>query len=188
MSGYQTRPARDPLTAEQLIRLPDDGLRCELVRGRLIREPPAGGEHGWLGINIAVFLRDFVRDDELGFVFGADTGFILFRQPDTVRAPDAAFVAAERLPHGPPRGYVPLAPDLAVEIVSPSDRMSDVTRKVMDYLDAGTRLVWVIDPATRTAAVHRSRSDVLMLRDDDTLEGGEVLPGFRLALADLLNG
>ena len=83
---------------------------------------------------------------------------------------------------------MPFAPDLAVEIVSPTDRMSDVTRKVLDYVDAGARLVWIIDPVNRTVAVHRSRSDVIMLRDSDTLDGGDVLPGFRLALAELLDG
>ena len=105
-----------------------------------------------------------------------------------MRAPDVSFVVSNRLPAGPPQGYVPFAPDLAVEIVSPSDRASDVTRRLIDYLDAGSRLVWVIDPGTRTAAVHRSPSDVFMLREHDVLDGGDVLPGFRLPLAELFNG
>lgn len=187
MSLYSdNRP--DTLTADELLRMPDDGWRYELLRGRLLREPPAGAEHSRLGVTLGARLREFVRARKLGFVFGADCGFRIAADPDTVRAPDAAFVAAERLPTGPPRGYVPFAPDLAVEIVSPSDRMSDVTRKVIDCLDAGTRAVWVIDPATRTAAVHRSRSDVLMLREHDTIDGADVLPGFRLPLAELFDG
>jgi Uma2 family endonuclease len=187
MSSYSGRP-HDPVTADELRHMPDDGWRYELLRGRLLREPPAGAEHSWLGVTLAARLRDFVHAGELGFVFGADCGFRITTDPDTVRAPDVAFVIGDRLPGGPPRGYVPFAPDLAVEIVSPTDRMSDVTRKVADYIDAGTRLVWIIDPVTRTAAVHRSRSDVKMLRDSDTLDGGDVLPGFRLPLAELLDG
>ena len=187
MSSYSSRP-RDPVTADDLRRMPDDGWRYELLRGRLLREPPAGAEHSWLGVTLAARLRDFVHVRELGFVFGADCGFRITTDPDTVRAPDVAFVMADRLPTGPPRGYVPFAPDLAVEIVSPTDRMSDVTRKVVDYLDAGTRLVWIIDAVNRTAAVHPGRSDVIMLRDSDTLDGGDVLPGFRLPLAELLGG
>ena len=186
MNVYSSSTPHTPVTADELLRIPDDGWRYELLRGRLLRDPPAGAEHSWLGVTLGASLRDFVHAANLGFVFGADCGFKIATDPDTVRAPDVAFVAAARLPAGPPPGYVPFAPDLAVEIVSPSDRMSDITRKVIDYLDAGTRLVWVIDPSTRTAAVHRGRGDVLMLREDDMLVGGDVLPGFRLPLVDLL--
>lgn len=175
-------------TADELLGMPDDGWRYELLRGRLLREPPAGGEHSWVGVTLGARLREFVGTRHPGFVFGADCGFRIATDPDTVRAPDASFVSAERLPAGPPRGYVPFAPDLAVEIVSPSDRMSHVTGKVIDYLDAGTRLVWVIDPATRTAAVYRSRTEVFLLRENDALDGDEVLPGFRAPVAELLDG
>lgn len=186
MSIYSDSSSHSPITADELLRLPDDGWRYELLHGRLLREPLAGAEHSWLGVMLGARLRDFVGDGNLGYVFGADCGFRIATDPDTVRAPDVAFVTGERLPAGPPRGYVPFAPDLAVEIVSPTDRMSDVTRKIVDYLDAGTRLVWVIDPATRTAAVHRTGNDVVMIRDGDVLDGGDVLPGFRLPLTDLL--
>ena len=188
MSRYSDSRTRTPVTADELLHLPDDGWRYELHRGRLLREPPTGAEHSWLGVTLGRRLGDFVADTRAGFVFGADCGFRIAVDPDTVRAPDISFVVSDRLPSGPPRGYVPFAPDLAVEIVSPSDRLSDVTRKVIDYLDAGSRLVWVIDPGTRTAAVHRSRSDVLMLREHDVLDGGDVLPGFRLPLAELFGG
>jgi Uma2 family endonuclease len=188
MSPYSDSRGHTSVTADELLRMPDDGWRYELLRGRLLREPPAGAEHSWLGVALGRRLGEFAHAARAGFVFGADCGFRIALDPDTVRAPDVSFVAADRLPSGPPRGYVPFAPDLAVEIVSPSDRVSDVTRKVIDYLDAGTRLVWVIDPVTRTAAVHRSRSDVLMLRERDVLEGGDVLPGFRLPLAELFDG
>jgi Uma2 family endonuclease len=118
-------------------------------------------------------------------VFGADTGFILSRAPDTVRAPDIAFVAEGRFETGLPFGYVPFAPDLAVEIVSPSNTASELQAKVLEYLEAGTRLVWVIDPRRETVMVYRSRDDIRILGRDDELDAADVLPGFKLALSEL---
>ncbi|MGH7543389.1 MAG: Uma2 family endonuclease [Gemmatimonadota bacterium] len=175
------------LTIEEFERLPDDGMRMELVRGQVVREPPAGFEHGAIGIDLGAILRQFVKGLELGKVVGADTGFVLFDEPPTVRAPDVAFVARDRLTFDP-RRFVPFAPDLAVEIVSPLSTVSEIHGKVMDYLDAGTRAVWVVDPGSRSVTVYRARDDVQWLTGDDDLDGRPVLPGFRLRLSELFPG
>jgi Uma2 family endonuclease len=172
-----------PLTIEEFERLPDEASRMELVRGHVVREPPAGFEHGALAVRIASSLDTFVRRHGLGKVLGAETGFVLFDDPPTVRAPDVAFVARERLP-ADRRGYARLAPDLAVEIVSPSNTHSEIQDKVFDYLDAGTRLVWVVEPRGRTVTVYRSRDAIRILTSDQEIGGGDVLPGFRIPVSE----
>jgi Uma2 family endonuclease len=166
-------------TADELFVMPDDGFRYELVRGELRRMPPAGSEHGAVIMNIGTPIHQFVKAHSLGAVFGAKTGFKIAADPDTVRAPDLAFVRRERIPEGGiPRGFWPGAPDLAVEVVSPGDTYTEVEEKVQDWLDAGTRMVLVVNPRTRTLAVYTSHHDVMRLTESDTLDGGEVLPGF----------
>jgi Uma2 family endonuclease len=185
------RPARAPAvplirTAEELFCLPDDGFRYELVAGELIQRTPSGAQHGDFSSFMAHRLRAFVDPRGLGRVSGAETGFILRRDPDTVRAPDAAFIRKERVPPGgPPKTFWPFAPDLAVEVVSPNDPASPLLRKVRDYLRAGTRLVWVIDPDVRTVTVYKSPRVARVLEIGDVLTGEPVLPGFRLPLAEL---
>lgn len=174
-----------PLTVEQFERLPDDGHRLELVRGRVVRESLAGFEHGRMAARIAHYLEEYVKGRRLGIVCGAETGFLLSTEPATVRGPDAAFVRADRVPAERVRGYFPGAPDLAAEILSPSSTAGEVRAKVRDYLEAGTRVVWVVDPEARTVAVHRARSGARILGESDELDGGDVLPGFRLPLAQL---
>ncbi|MGH7556734.1 MAG: Uma2 family endonuclease [Gemmatimonadota bacterium] len=183
---------RDPLasqgtllTIEEFHRLPDDGWRCELVRGEVVREPPAGYEHGRLANRILHLLTSFVEERGLGEVLASETGFVLFEEPPTVRAPDAAFVAGGRIPSPAPPGYGRLAPDLAVEVVSPSNTVADIHAKVMDYLDAGSRLVWVMDPSTRSVTAYRSRKRIRLLTEGDELDGEDVLPGFRMPLAEV---
>lgn len=174
------------MTAEELLRLPDDGKRHELIEGTLNETPPAGTEHGLIAMNAGAILFQFARQRELGEVFAAETGFVLSSEPDTVRAPDAAFVAADRLPSGGlPAGYLRLAPDLAVEVVSPSDTAADLQGKVYDWLDAGCRLAWVVYPATRSVTVFRSRHDVRALGEEDTLDGSPVFDGFNIQVRDL---
>jgi Uma2 family endonuclease len=172
-----------PVTIEEFERLPDEPSRMELVRGHVVREPPAGFEHGGIAVRIASCLDAFVRRHELGKVLGAETGFVLFDDPPTVRAPDVAFVARDRLP-ADPRGFARLAPDLAVEIVSPSNTLSEIQDKVFDYLDAGTRLVWVIEPRARTVTVYRSREDIRILTSNQEIDGGQVLPGFQIQVSE----
>ena len=167
-------------TAEDLLERPDDGRRYELVEGELIAMTPAGARHGAVAFRLARLLDEHVEARRLGVGGAGEAGFILRRDPDVVRAPDVSFVAAARVPAtGIPSGYWPCAPDLAVEIVSPSDRFSDVHRKIEDYFAAGARLVWVVDPETRVVHVHRSPHDVQVVGGEAELTGGDVLPGFR---------
>jgi Uma2 family endonuclease len=173
------------LTVEEFTRFPDDGCRWELVRGRAVKEPPAGFEHSSIGVRIASLLHRYVQVRDLGEVVGPDGGFVLFDEPPTVRAPDVAFVAEARLTFDT-RKFAPLAPDLAVEIVSPSNTVSEIHHKVMDYLDAGSRLVWVVDPGSRTVTVYRSREAIRLLTEGELLEGGDVLPGFHVEVSELL--
>ena len=173
-------PAQRTVTAEELFALPDDEWRRELVDGEIIRRTPTGAAHGVLTAWIGHLLHEHVSMRGLGVCCGAETGFILRRDPDVVRAPDAAFVAAHRIPDtGIPASYWPFAPDLAVEVVSPSDRLSDVQAKVAEYFAAGARQVWVIDPASRTVHAHRSPRRAEVFDVDGTLTGGDLLPEFR---------
>ncbi len=170
-------------TAEELLKAGDIG-RCELVRGHLVMMVPAGADHGRIANEMAFRLTQFVRSRKLGAVFAAETGFILSRDPDTVRAPDAAFVRKDRAAT-PSRGYYPGAPDLAVEVVSPDDRPGEVKEKVDEWLGAGTRAVWVVDPETRTVAVHEPGRAARVIGEDGILRGGRVLRGFELPVREI---
>ena len=182
------RTKKTTLTAEELLRLSTTGRRYELVKGELFEMPPAGGRHGSVAMRIGIVLGSYVRANDLGEVFAAETGFILRRDPDTVRAPDAAFVDRERLPAGElPPGYLEMVPDLAVEVVSPGDSAREVLEKVADWMRSGVRLVWAIDPATRSVIVYRLLDDFDVLSEDDTLDGGRVIPGFSANLKDLFS-
>ena len=174
------------LNAEELLRLSSTGRRYELVKGELFEMPPAGGRHGGVAMRVGALLDAHVSTSQLGRVFAAETGFILRRNPDTVRAPDASFVAGDRLPEGElPVGYLELAPDLAVEVASPSDTTREIQEKVADWLRAGTRMVWVIYPATNSATVHRSLDRSEELPGDGSLQGEDVVPGFACNLSEL---
>ena len=148
---------------------------------------PAGFEHSGIGVRIAVVLQNFVAPRNLGVVVGADAGFHIAHDPDTVRAPDAAFVRADRVGAKHPRGFFQGAPDLAVEVVSPGDRASEVLAKVHEWLDAGCRTVWVVDPQTRTVSVHLSRREITVLQESDILGGGDLLPGFSVPVSELFS-
>ncbi|MGQ9626401.1 MAG: Uma2 family endonuclease [Anaerolineae bacterium] len=173
------------MTGEELLRLPDDGFRYELVKGELIKMAPPGAWHGALAVHLGSLLNQYVRARGLGVVT-VEAGYYLARDPDTVRGPDVSFVSRARIPaEGIPKGFWPFAPDLAVEIVSPGDTAEEVMARVSDYLRAGTRLVWVVQPATKTVTEYRSFSQVRVLTEEDMLEGGEVLPGFVCQVAEL---
>jgi len=174
------------MTAEELLRLPDTGHRYELIAGRLVKMPPTGGAHGAVANDLAYYLTAYVLSGQLGRVFAAETGFILRRNPDTVRAPDVAYVAKERLPEGPlPSMFLQLAPDLLAEVTSPSDRPSEVQAKVEDWLRSGVRLVWVVDPATQTVTAFQAGGEPRVFRQEDDLTADPVLPGFRCRVAEL---
>ena len=183
-------PQKTLVTAELLpglsSRLSSEGKRTELVEGELVVMAPAGGRHGRIANTIAYFLTQVSRDRKWGTVFAAETGFLLRRDPDTVRAPDVAFVSSERLgTDEAPAGFLKMAPDLAVEVVSPSDSAAAVQSKVEDWLGAGTRLVWVVYPDTRSVTVYRSLNEAEVLSEPDALDGAPVLPDFALPVSDL---
>lgn len=185
-----TAPAADPegwTTAAQLLDLPDDGMRHELVDGELHTMSPAGYRHGRVAGVVVRALGTFVHEQGLGDVLSSETGFVLRRDPDTVRAPDAAFVRADRIAAlDDVTGFAEIAPDLVAEVLSPSDRASEVTSKALAWLDAGVRLVWVVDPDARLVTAYRPDGVVALVRGTDAvLDGGEVLPGFALPLAGL---
>lgn len=174
------------MTVEELLRMPDDGFRYELIKGELIKMAPAGHEHGGIAINIAVPLGVYVKKHRLGRVFAAETGFILETGPDTVRAPDTAFVCRERLKEGRGvEGYWPGPPDLAVEVISPNDTYREVEEKVFEWLDTGCRAVIAINPRPRTATIYRSRSNIVQLTEKETLTCEEVVPGWSMPVKEL---
>ena len=175
------------MTAEDLMANPVPNKRTELVAGHiLVREPP-GYRHGYVASQLLIAVATHVRAHTLGHVLAAETGFTLFRNPDTVRAPDVAFISTARVPSPMPRGYAELAPDLAVEVLSPSDRAGRVLAKVGDWIDAGARLVWIVDPERRVAHVYRADGTQAALTADETLGGEDVLPGFSVRLAEMLD-
>jgi Uma2 family endonuclease len=172
-------------TAEDLAQMPDDGHRQELVRGEVRAMPPAGHEHGRITTRLTWRLAQHVEAQDLGAVYAAETGFKIASDPDTVRAPDAAFVSKARLEAvATKRGYWPGAPDLAVEVVSPDDTYVDVQDKVDDWLEAGARMVIVVNPHRRTVAVHRP-TGITVLAESDDLEGADVVPGWTVPVREL---
>jgi Uma2 family endonuclease len=168
------------LTADELLRLPDDGWRYELVRGELQKMSPAGGRHGEVSMELYLSLGTFVKQRRLGRVYGSDTGFRIARNPDTVRSPDAAFVRADRVIRTPK--FIEMTPDAVFEVVSPNDTYSEVAEKTREWLHAGASVVVIIDPKNETVRVERSGSSIAM---NDVIEIDDVVPGWRLPLADL---
>jgi Uma2 family endonuclease len=172
-------------TEEDLLAMPEDGNKYELVDGE-IRMSPTGNRHGAVIAQLAALLVAFVKPRHLGYVIAGDAGFRL--PSKNVRCPDVSFVASGRFPEDKvPDDFGDLAPDLAVEVLSPHDRPRHVLDKVGEYLEAGVRLIWVIDPRHGRAVVHRSLSDVQELGADDALDGEDVIPGFRCAVRDILS-
>ena len=171
-------------TATQLAAMPDDGNRYELVDGELRMMSPAGRRHGRVAMRLGSLLDQHVSQNSLGEVLAAETGFLLSTDPDTVRAPDVAFVRANRLKGlDDVQGYLPVAPDLVAEVVSPSDSSSQIESKAQMWLAAGTAVVLVVDPASQTIRVYRDPSVIKVLHVDDVLEVDEVVKGWKLKIA-----
>lgn len=175
------------MTAEDLLAMPEDGYRYELVRGELRKMPPAGHDHGREGNRVNRTLSNHVFDNRLGETYLAETGFILETNPDLVLAPDVSFVRKEReeAARGV-AGFFPGPPDLAVEVISPNDRLTEVAAKAAEWLDAGTLMVIVVNPRSRTVQVHTA-GGVVELTEADTLDGGEVVPGWSMLVADIFS-
>jgi Uma2 family endonuclease len=176
--------AENLMTAEEFEKLPDTHMRRELVRGKVTETMPIGGIHGNVAGNIYTALRLWAKQDSRGFV-AFEVGYRLERNPDTTRGPDVSYVRAERIPaSGIPEGYWNFAPDLAVEVVSPSETAQAVRDKVHDFLTAGTPLVWVAYPRTREVVAHTADGLARTFGAEDVLES-EVLPGFHVVVSEL---
>jgi Uma2 family endonuclease len=179
------------ITADELLVMPhrdENGHQCrfELVRGELRTMSLAKPLHGAIRARLSFKLGGFVEEHDLGETFGAETGFLLERDPDSVLGPDVAFVSHERLAAVETfEKYFSFAPDLAVEVLSPGNTVREINEKINMYFAAGARAVWVFNPKKKTAAVYSSPSKFQTLSEQETLEGGEVLPGFRLELSRL---
>jgi Uma2 family endonuclease len=173
------------MTADELLREQPPHKRSELIRGRLVVREPAGGRHGRVAMRAARHLANYVDERDLGCVYAAETGFKIESDPDTVRAPDVAFIVKARVPEEEPKGYPAYAPDLVVEVLGADDRPGDALAKVGEWLNAGVRLVWVVDPGKRIARVYRADGGESQLRGGDSLDGEDVVPGFSLPLEQL---
>lgn len=174
------------ITATEYARMPNlpDGSQQELVRGVIITMPPPGARHGACCSRINRRLANFVEDNNLGTVFANDTGFVTGRDPDSVRGPDIAFWSREKLPEIPD-GYIDVAADILVEVVSPADRYARIQQKVNEYLEKGVGLIWVVDPEDRSVVVFRNGQKPRVLSENESLTGEDVLPGFTCRIADL---
>ena len=172
-------PLETDMTLEEFLESDLEGY--EYVKGKLMPMAPPTMEHGEISMNISFLLNLHVRENQLGRLYPADTDFKL---KERLVKPDIAFVSTARLPENR-RQVSPVAPDLAVEVVSPTDIQYRVIEKVFAYLDAGTRLVWVIEPVAKTVTVYRSQKDIKTLTDEDTLTGEDVVEGFSCQVAQL---
>ena len=176
------------LTADDLLRLYSKGVRGELIRGVLCKTMAAGGEHGETVVNLVTELGNFAKPRRLGKLAASDSGVLLERSPDTVREPDIVFFSSEKIPPGERVvGYYEEIPDLVVEVASPSDSVREMNDKARMWLSYGTRLVWVLHPNRRRVDVHHLGGAVATLTNEETLSGGDVLPGFECSLADIFD-
>jgi Uma2 family endonuclease len=179
------------MTEEDLLRMPGDGYRYELIEGELRQMPPTGFEHGRCTGAIHRLLDTHVYANKLGYVLAAETGFVIARTPDnrvTVRAADVTFVASGRVPADADRSkYLELAPDLVVETLSPGDSAVYVEEKIASWLKAGVRAALTANPASRSITVYRSLSDITILTDKDELDLGDVVPGFRCRVSEIFD-
>lgn len=174
-------------TAQDLLTLQDGGDRYELIEGALIPLAPSGEQHGAIVATLTVLLGHFIFTNELGRAYGAETGFLVSTDPDTVRAPDFAFIRAERLEGSPGTGYRQGTPDLAAEVISPGDSYSGMTEKALLWLYAGASEVWLLDPRKRTVSIYLAKDRIRVLTEGDNLTS-DLFPGWQLALDDLFRG
>jgi Uma2 family endonuclease len=173
-------------TAEDLLEMEDDGCRHELIRGELITMPPTNDEHSDLMLHLSALLWNYQNSHPEVRSFAGDPGFMLARDPDILLGPDFATIRTDRLPADfPRRTFFDIVPDLVIEIVSPSERVGQISAKVDAYLNAGVRLIWLINPMCRNVTIHSPDQHTHILEGNDALDGGDVLPEFRLPLGEL---
>jgi Uma2 family endonuclease len=177
------------VTAEELWEMPDvSGQRFELIDGEVVEVPGAGALHAMIVFALARLLEDFVRQHDLGLVIPDGLAYVLWRGPDQVRIPDVSFVSWDRVPEeGIPEGFWEGAPTLAIEVVSPNDRADDIHHRVQDYLQAGSKQVWVLWPRHQSLSVYRPDADTRELGPDALLDGADILPGFSVRVGDLFD-
>ena len=174
------------LTAADLLKLTEDGQRYELIEGEVRAMSPAGNQHGKIAMALGFRLAAFVLEHKLGAVYAAETGFLIQQNPDTVRAPDVAFVTQARIDEvGPVDGYWQGAPDIVAEVVSPNDRFSDTEQKALGWLKAGSKVVWVVDPAQAHVTEYRGVSEIRVLCSEENLTASQLLPGWEVKIAEL---
>lgn len=172
-------------SAEELLNASTDHGRCELVRGELIMLSPGKGRHAVVAMRIGRLLLNFVAAHGLGEVFDSSAGYVVARNPDTVREPDVSFLGTERLKTQDLDAFLEGAPDLAVEVLSPGNTTAEMRGKISDYFDAGCRVVWIVDPVCRSVTVHRPDGKPVLLTEDDTLTEQGLLPGFSLVIREI---
>lgn len=176
----QTRP----VTGEELYQMGNIG-RSELVKGEIIQMAPTGFMHGRVEHRIARALDVFLREHKIGEIISGEVGVYIRRNPDTVRAPDVAFISNERIAKVKSKSYLDTAPELVVEVLSPDDAWSDLMEKLDEYFSIDVKLVWVADPRQRQVYVYRSATEVQRFTANEMLTGGDVLPDFNVLVADL---
>ncbi len=186
MSAVLETTIEKPVTVEEFYELAFEGFRGELVRGELKETMPTSILHGIIAGRIAIILGIFVLQNKLGEVLTAETGFRLFVDEKTVRVPDVSFLSNEKLAEiKNVNKFYDGTPDLAVEVISPSETYNDVQGKLEDYLSAGVKMVWIIRPENKTVTTYRTLSDFKILREDDELTGEDFLPNFKCNLTDI---
>jgi Uma2 family endonuclease len=186
LNGITTPPEVKLITGKELLAMGDIGP-CELIDGRIVPMVPTGDKHGIVEFNLGRHLGNFVTDRKLGWVMGGEVGIYTRRNPDRVRGADVVFISRERLPE-PTGGFLEMAPELVVEIISPEDRWHDVWQKLEEYFAIGVRWVWIVEPENRTVLVYRSVTEMQRLGEGDILVGEGVLEGFTLPVISLFAG
>ena len=180
----RTKPRAKLITGEELLAMGDIGP-CELIDGRIVRMNPIGRSHAYVAANLSMALNQFVRQHKLGEVLVGEIGIFIQRKPDRIRAADVVFVSKERLAQTTASGYLMTAPDLVVEIISPTDRWQTVRDKLEEYFAIGVHRVWIVEPETRAVLVYRSVTEMNRLGEGDAINGEGVLEGFSLLVSEL---
>ena len=184
MTVHSTDTATQLVTGAELLAMSDIGP-CELIDGMIVKMSPAGGLHGFIELRLALLVGGFIRDRDVGFCMVGEVGIYIRHAPDRIRGADLAVWSKEKLPDGPPAGFVEIAPDLVAEILSPNDRWSEMRQKIDDYFSIGVGTLWIVDPDDETVFVYRSASQRTALRSGDTLAGTGPLTGFTLPVSEL---